>query len=77
MKIRYVLDTHALVWSVLSPQKLGAKATRLIESSGPGELAIPSAAIMELGRLLDAGKIDLSARLPSSVFDEALTYGSS
>ena len=28
MKIKYVLDTHALIWSVLSPERLGSKARR-------------------------------------------------
>lgn len=54
--------------------RLGPGARRIIESAGPRELAIPSAAIMELGRLLDAGKIDLGSRRPSSVFEQALTY---
>ena len=74
MRIKYVLDTHSLVWSVLSPQKLGAKAARIIQAAGPGELAIPSAAIVELGRLLEVGTIDLGARRPSAVFAESLTY---
>jgi hypothetical protein len=54
--------------------RLGPRARRIIESAGPHELAIPSAAIMEVGRLLDAGKIDLGSRRPSSVFAQALTY---
>ncbi len=74
MKIRYVLDTHALVWSVLSPERLGPNALRVMESAGPGELAITSASIMELGRLIDADKIDLNSRRPSDVFEEALAY---
>ncbi len=76
MRIRYILDTHALAWTVLSPSKLGSDAARAIESAEPGELAIPSAAIVELGRLIDAGKIDLGSRRPSSVFAEAFRYNS-
>jgi PIN domain nuclease of toxin-antitoxin system len=74
VKVRYVLDTHALVWSVLSPARLGSHARRVIESAGPGELAIASASIMELGRLMAEGKIDLEARRPAEVFEDALTY---
>ncbi len=74
MKIKYVLDTHALVWSVLSPDRLGLKALRVIESAGPGELAITSATIIELGRLIDADKIDLNSRRPSDIFGDALAY---
>lgn len=75
MKIRYVLDTHTVVWSAMGEfDRLGPKARKVIESAGPGELSIPSAAIMELGRLIDSGKIDLGVRRPSAVFEEALTY---
>jgi hypothetical protein len=35
VKIRYVLDAHAPVWSVLSPEKLSAKATQVIKAAGP------------------------------------------
>jgi PIN domain nuclease of toxin-antitoxin system len=74
VKIRYVLDTHALVWSVLSPNKLGAQARRIIEAAGPGELALASASIMELGRLIDADKIDLNSCRPTDVFGDAIEY---
>lgn len=74
MKIGYVLDTHALVWSVLSPDRIGRKALRVIESAGPGELAVTSATIMELGRLIDSGAIDLKTRRASDIFGDALAY---
>lgn len=74
MRIRYVLDTHALVWAVLSQDRLGPKARRVIELAGPGELAITSATIMELGRLIDDDKIDLNSHRPSEVFGDALMY---
>ena len=74
MKVKYVLDTHALVWSVLSPDRIGTRALRVIESAGPGELAVTSATVMELGRLIAAGKIELDTRRPSELFDDALAY---
>lgn len=55
-------------------ERLGAKARRIIESAAPGELAITSASIMELGRLIEAGKLDLVGRRPSEVFADALGY---
>jgi PIN domain nuclease of toxin-antitoxin system len=74
VKIRYVLDTHALIWAVLSRDRLGAKARRLIESAAPGELGITSASVMELGLLIDADKLDLNSRRPSDVFRGAFEY---
>lgn len=76
MKIRYILDTHALIWSVLSPDRLGAQAYRAISSAEPGELAITSATIIEPGRLIDPDQIDLNSRRPSDVFGDALAYNS-
>ena len=74
MKIKYVLDTHALIWSVLSPERLGSKARRVIESADTGELAITSASVIELGLLIDTDKIGLNSRRPSDVFSGALAY---
>jgi len=76
VKIRYILDTHALIWSVLSPDRLGAQAYRAISLAAPGELAITSATIIELGRLIDSDQIDLNSRHPSDIFGDALAYNS-
>jgi len=75
VKISHVLDTHAFVWSAMGEfDRLGPRARRIIESAAPGKLAIPSAVIMELGRLIDADKIHLGTRRPSAVFADALSY---
>lgn len=74
MKIKFVLDTHALVWSVVSPDRLGSKARRIVESADPKEIAIPSASVMELGWLIDSDRIDLGTRTPAEIFGEALEY---
>lgn len=70
----YVLDTHALAWSVLEPVRLGQRARRVLGVAAPGEIIIPSAVIIELGRLIDEDKINLQGRLPSAVFGPALDY---
>lgn len=74
MSIRYLLDTHALAWAVLSPQKLGIKARRILNEAQKGEVAVSSASIIELGRLIDADKFDLGARRLSEVFGPALDF---
>jgi len=74
MSVRYVLDTHALVWSVIDPGRLGARARRVIENAARGELAIPSAVIMELGRIIDAGEIDTGSVRPSDLFAGAFAF---
>jgi PIN domain nuclease of toxin-antitoxin system len=74
VKTRYLLDTHALAWAVLAPEKLGGKARRAILESRKGDIAVSSASIMELGRLIDAGEFDFGARRPSDVFGVAFDF---
>jgi PIN domain nuclease of toxin-antitoxin system len=49
-----VLDTHALVWAMSDPKKLGAKTRRLIESAASaGELALSVCSWLELDLLVE------------------------
>ena len=65
--VRYILDTHALVWAATDPDRLGAAADHIISTAAPGEIGIPSALIIELGRLIDEDAVVLTGR-PSDVF---------
>lgn len=46
---------------------LDLRARQITEAAAAGEIGVPSAVIIELGRLIDAGDLDLLAR-PSDVF---------
>lgn len=49
-----VLDTHALVWAMSDPMKLGVKARRLIESAaGANALALSVCSWLELDLLVE------------------------
>jgi PIN domain nuclease of toxin-antitoxin system len=74
VKPRYVIDTHALVWFVLAPEKLGANARKAIANAARGEVSIPSAVIYELGRLIAEDDIELGGRRPSDVFGPTLDF---
>ena len=67
MSIRYLLDTHAFVWELQNPDKLGKKARQIIETAADGEIVLSSHSIVELGRLIEAGSIMVSGR-PSEWF---------
>lgn len=67
MSIRYLLDTHALVWAAQNPEALGAKARRAIENAAAGEIVVSSHSVVELGRLIDEGKVKVDGR-PSDWF---------
>ena len=63
--IRYVLDTHAIVWAIGAPKKLGTKARQVIEYAAPGQLGISAASVMEIGRLLNEDAFDLGGMRPT------------
>ena len=74
MKLRYLLDTHSLVFAAYQPERLGAKARRAIESAAKGELAFSAATMIELGRLIDEDQIDLHGRKAEEVFATAFAH---
>ena len=71
MRLKYLLDTHALVWAVLNPERLGAKAARILTSHPPSEIGVCNASVIELGRLVHGDVLDFIGR-PSDVFGPAL-----
>ena len=71
MKVRYLLDTHTLVFFVLTPHKLGPKARKIFAQAHPGELAITSTTVAELGQLIYGDKIEFEGN-PADVFGPVL-----
>lgn len=71
MKPRSLLDTHALVFAAQNESGLGTKARRLLQNAAPGEIVAPSHAIVELGRLIDEGRVIVSGH-PTEWFAPAL-----
>lgn len=57
--MRLLVDTHALIWAVDDPTKLGPQATLAINDSA-NELLISAASIWELSIKVRLGKLTLS-----------------
>ena len=57
----YVLDTHACVFSLVAPKKLGVKARKAMElvEAGQGEAWIPAAVVAEIVLLRELGRIEI------------------
>jgi PIN domain nuclease of toxin-antitoxin system len=72
MSVRYLLDTHAVVFLALQPEKLGAKAKKLITQAKPGELGISPVSIAEIGQLLHDDVFESDGK-PSEIFGPVLT----
>lgn len=61
-----VLDTHAWVWWLADPRRLGNAARKAIdEAEGPGSIAVSSISVWELALLVSRGRIELQQSLAS------------
>jgi PIN domain nuclease of toxin-antitoxin system len=57
--LRLLLDTHALIWAVDAPEKLGKAATEAIQSSS-NQLYLGAGSIWELAIKISLDKLSLS-----------------
>lgn len=69
----YVLDTHACVFALAAPDKLGSKAKRALESveAGRDEAWVPAAVAAEIVLLRELGKIQIGLPHLKSAFEAA------
>jgi len=57
--VKVIIDTHALIWAVDDPERLGSKAHALIDDSR-NEILLSSGCIWELAIKIGLGKLTLS-----------------
>ena len=55
----YVLDTHACVFALGAPRRLGRRARRVLTSPGEHRFWLPAAAAAEIALLRELGRIEL------------------
>ncbi|MES2971797.1 MAG: type II toxin-antitoxin system VapC family toxin [Patescibacteria group bacterium] len=55
--MKYLLDTHTLIWFMLNDSKLGHSTRRMLTNSGQGEVAISVIAFVEIEIKLAVGKL--------------------
>ena len=65
-----VLDTHAWVWWLAKPQKLGKKASRTIDRAD--RIGVPAICVWEVALKADSGRLKFD-RPYETWIDEALT----
>jgi predicted nucleic acid-binding protein len=70
---RYVLDTHACVYALVAPGKLGRRARRAMTAveAGESEGWIPAAVVAEVVILRELGRIDIGLAQLKSAIEEA------
>ena len=70
---RYVLDTHACVFSLVAPAKLGQKARRALEAveAGGSVAWIPAAVLAEIVLLRELGRIEIGLAHLKTAMEQA------
>lgn len=63
--MRYLLDTHALVWAVDAPEKLPLKCRRILLDGTQHPLGLSAISLWEIAHKAAAGKLQLSQPLAS------------
>jgi PIN domain nuclease of toxin-antitoxin system len=58
--VNLLLDTHALIWAVDSPHKIGSEAARLLKDS-QNELVVSVCSIWEIAIKLRIGKLKIDS----------------
>jgi len=72
-RLKYLLDTHALLWAATDEERLSIKAARAIATTPYEQLAIADVTLQEIGLLLQIGKISFSGS-PATVLGGMLNY---
>lgn len=57
--MRYLLDTHTLLWVGFNSGKLGRGATRVLAGLGRESLAVSDVSLFEVAQLSDKGRVSL------------------
>lgn len=70
---RYVLDTHACVFALVAPAKLGAGARRALRSveSGAGVAWVPAAVAAEIVLLRELGRVEIGLSHLQTAMEQA------
>ena len=64
--MKYLLDTHALLWAALEPRRLSSQALGAIEQP-EAELLLSAASLWEIGILKSLGRISLKVSMRALV----------
>lgn len=65
-RLRYLLDTHALIWAAVDDDRLGHDAARIIATTPHDQLAISDISLLEVSQLLRKGAIEFDVSAGSA-----------
>jgi PIN domain nuclease of toxin-antitoxin system len=72
--MKLLVDTHVFLWSVISPEKLSAKARSALENPA-NEVFLSAVTLWEISLKSALGKLDLEGATPAEMPDAAIATG--
>ncbi|MFI5357137.1 MAG: type II toxin-antitoxin system VapC family toxin [Opitutales bacterium] len=72
-RLKYLLDTHALLWAATDEDRLSPKAARAIGTTPYEQLAIADVTLQEIGLLLHSGRITFNGS-PATILGHLLNF---
>jgi PIN domain nuclease of toxin-antitoxin system len=70
--VKLLLDTHVWLWALMDPERLGAKAQRLLESTN-NELWLSSISVWEAAMLIERKRVRVTGTVESWLSDAMQT----
>jgi PIN domain nuclease of toxin-antitoxin system len=71
--MRYLLDTHVFVWSLMDTAKLSDKVKKILLSEN--SLFVSSISLWEISIKYNLGKLKLNGLTPEELYKEAVGWG--
>lgn len=72
--MKLLLDTHALLWSIIAPEKLSTEARTAIADPG-SQVVVSAVSFWEISIKTALGKLRLDGVMPEQLVDVALQQG--
>lgn len=69
--MRYLLDTHAVLWITQDASQLSARVRALAKSNDPAQFGLAAITLLEMARLIKTGVITSTASPADSLEENA------
>lgn len=70
----YLLDTHYILWSLFTPERISASVRSILENEHDSKF-ISGVSVWEISLKFSLGKLELGGTNPSELFDKSLEAG--
>jgi PIN domain nuclease of toxin-antitoxin system len=67
--VKYLLDTHAILWAAEADPRLGRSAKRALEHCKTGEAVLSDISLLEIAMLVEKARIQLAGPIQSYLLE--------